>query len=630
MELLTLLPIFGYALFIFVYFGLRASSAVFISTSFMVTTIVLLAMIGLLKEASYAVFAIGVILFLYIPYKYRDKNIEFFSSTPTVLLIIFSLVFFFISRDSHFFFWDEFSHWGLFIKEMMYTDRLYDASTLAAHPHYVPGAPTWQYFTMLFSGFNEGGAYFAQFLLIASATMMIYEKTSFKKPHWIVLAFLLQIAFLANFGHGLNKIYVDHVVGAMFAGLIMVILYDRFDKKSIFLLLAPLTAIAFIKEVGLYFSAASVGLLLLRYIFIEKNKKLIYISILLGVLALVVFKSWDVRLNVENIPKSATSMSYIVKSLLTGEKPISQETEKIIKDRWMEVFLHQQISNSQITQNFNEFNYALMELYTDEYRLSTAGAILLIAILIALMSFTFYRKNPKKVLLYGTYILITTSVFIAIIYLSYFIVFNDAMKKGLVSYMRYTHTALLPTMFFLISLLLPISRDKSEIEAYSEKPISKPEIFPLIVLFAFTVYIYALETPYLKTIYKPNELISIRSYDQNILSALVQNNIPQNEKILAILPPESYGHLRNYLRYDMSPKYTNITTLNLQDVLSSKGALASLSEKIAKNEYLFLPYQDNNLKKIYSEIFSNNGNVFTFYKVTTSKEKQNLELQAIF
>ncbi|MFW6307519.1 MAG: hypothetical protein ACOC08_02640, partial [Campylobacterales bacterium] len=355
MVLLSLVPIFGYALFIFIYFRLRASSAVFISTSFIVTIVSLLAMMGLLKEVSYALFIAGLMLFLYLPYRFREKNIEFFSSTPIVLMIIFSLIYFFISRDSYFFFWDEFSHWGLFIKEMMYTDRLYDASTLAAHPHYVPGAPIWQYFTMLLSGFSEGGTYFAQFLLIASATMMIYENTSFKKPHWIVLAFLLQIAFLANFGHGLNKIYVDHVVGAMFAGLIMVILYDRFDKKSIFLLLAPLTAIAFIKEVGLYFAAASVGLLLIRYIFIEKNKKLVYISIVLGVLTLGIFKTWDIRLNLEGIEQGNQSITGIVTNIFSDKKMLDEDTHAQVKDRFWEIFFNQQISKDEVSEKFNEF-----------------------------------------------------------------------------------------------------------------------------------------------------------------------------------------------------------------------------------------------------------------------------------
>jgi hypothetical protein len=584
----------------------------------MVTAIVLLAMIGLLKEASYAVFVIGVILFLYIPYKYREKNIEFFSSTPTVLLIIFSLVFFFISRDSHFFFWDEFSHWGLFIKEMMYTDRLYDASTIAAHPHYVPGAPTWQYFTMLFSGFSEGGAYFAQFLLISSATMMIYEKTSFKKPHWIVLAFLLQIAFLANFGHGLNKIYVDHVVGAMFAGLIMVILYDRFDKKSIFLLLAPLTAIAFIKEVGLYFSAASVGLLLLRYIFIEKNKKLIYISILLGILTLVVFKAWDIRLGAEGVNKGGQSISGIVSSIISNEKMLDEQTHTQVKDRFWEIFFDQQIAKDEISENFNEFDYFTMGEYKDSFRLTTFWFLVTFIIVSLITTLAGRQEGYKKsdVLLPSAYMLFIILGYFTILCISYFVAFGGNAFR-IPSYVRYTNIAIMPAMFFLASYYLPLAR---KVDIKEDSPIAKVEIKPLLIVSLATLMLYTLETPNLKTIYKANELNSFRAQTIPTINA-IKSKIPESSDIYAIIPVPNNGSFRNFLRYDMYP-----SRLTADEIAIFQQPINKIYEKMGEHEYVWLPFQSQKVQAIYQRLLQNQ-NVFNLYKV--EKQGEDLALKPL-
>ena len=101
-------------------------------------------------------------------------------------------LFWWIHKDSKLFFWDEYSHWGMFIKHMFYTDKLYDLGSNEQHLRYLPGTTLIQYlFTRNFE-FSEGSVYFAQFMmiLVPSITFFDYLKNQ-KLLNYIFLILIL-------------------------------------------------------------------------------------------------------------------------------------------------------------------------------------------------------------------------------------------------------------------------------------------------------------------------------------------------------------------------------------------------------------------------------------------------------
>lgn len=262
----ALLPIFGYAAIFYIFFKRTVSASIFFSITSLITILFLFGMMGFLKSGTYILFYGGICFLLFLSIWFKDKLFEAVQSVPFIIFTIINIIYCYLMQDAKLFFWDEYSHWGAFIKEMYYFHHFYDASSVAAHVNYPPGISIWDYFIVLPTGFGEGKLYFAYFLILFSSTLMMYEKLSFKQVHWIVLVFSIQMVVFAGFGHWFSSIYVDHVIGAMFVGLLLTYLVDHFDGKQFILFVFPLTAIVLIKEIGLYFGFASIGLILILQI----------------------------------------------------------------------------------------------------------------------------------------------------------------------------------------------------------------------------------------------------------------------------------------------------------------------------------------------------------------------------
>ena len=280
-AIISLLPIFGYAAIFYIYFKKTVSVSIFFSISSIITILFVFGMLDFLKQGAYLLFYGGMVLLLFLSIWFKDKLFEAVKSVPFIMFTLMSIIYLYLMQDAKFFFWDEYSHWGAFIKEMYYFHHFYDTSSVAAHLNYPPGISIWDYFIVLPTGFNEGKLYFAYFLILFSSTLMMYEKLSFKQVHWIALVFAIQMVVFAGFGHWFSCIYVDHIVGAMFAGLVLTYLVDHFSVKQFILFVFPLSTIVLVKEIGLYFGLASIGLMFILQIVRAKfeNGKSLWLNI---------------------------------------------------------------------------------------------------------------------------------------------------------------------------------------------------------------------------------------------------------------------------------------------------------------------------------------------------------------
>ena len=93
------------------------------------------ALVGLLQWTAWGLWGLGGIAFVFwCLTEFRRGNSLATVWVPLVLLILF----WWIHADSQFLYWDEYSHWGVYVREMSVTHQLVTAETNAAHPDYPP------------------------------------------------------------------------------------------------------------------------------------------------------------------------------------------------------------------------------------------------------------------------------------------------------------------------------------------------------------------------------------------------------------------------------------------------------------------------------------------------------------
>lgn len=131
--------------------------------------------------------------------------------------------------------WDEFSHWGVMVKEMFRLDQFYsiNLSTLMVHKDYPPILQLYELFYLkIAGGYNE--IYLIRALHLFEFSLLIpfiskYEDKSklriLKSIIFIVVTYLLILLFDC---HGvINTIYTDYFMALLTAYLLGIIITEK-------------------------------------------------------------------------------------------------------------------------------------------------------------------------------------------------------------------------------------------------------------------------------------------------------------------------------------------------------------------------------------------------------------------
>ncbi|WP_455756196.1 hypothetical protein [Sulfurimonas sp.] len=607
MTLLSLFPIYGFTFFIFFTFSKKFSFSIFIAITLLIATSSIFAILGFLKIGVGLLYFIGLIFFIYYISKKHTQIIQVVKQPTFFIFTITIFWYWFTFKDSAFLYLDEFTHWGLVYKEMLNSNYLYDANSFTTHPYYPPASPVWQYFVSYFSEFNESNAYFAHFLIIASVLNMMYENISLKQFHIIVLIFMVQILCLANFSHGLNSIYVDHIISLVFLGIIFSILIDKYEDKSIWFFFFPLATLYLTKEAGLYFAIVAIGFFGLKVLLDYQDKKKTFLILFILLISLgFVYKGWNSRLETIGINKTKQSLSTVVKKIYKHNS--INEEDKQIKERFIEIFFNQQISKSELSKKFYEFDYLQMPLYKDNYKLTTFSIIILYMLMLFTTYYIYRKKEYKKhITIYGTYILLITLVYIFIIYLSYFVAFDKQAFK-IPSYIRYIHIAILPLMLFAFSMFLPLFKNDTKHITINSL------IVPILVL----SYLYMFETPVVDKLYKPSIKNNFRSYAQNDIEKIIQVSKPK-EKIFVFFPVKDNGGMAIQLRYMLYPLKSTISSNDIFNYPKK-----NILEALSRYDYVWFPIKNKEAYIHYSKLL-NTKTIYNLYKVEIKDNKMRLK-----
>jgi len=562
MELLSLIPVIGFALGWMRWQNVTAGSALLHSVSTVVLVLFAGSLAGVLLPAALVLMFYGTTLIVIEVRRYANQRKD--PPAPLVVFVVLCVVYWLVQSQSQLYFFDEYSHWGVFLREMLGNNQLWGTDSNSFHPRYLPGTPLWQYFFALFSNNVEGAAYLAQFSLLITPLIVLWEKTEWRRPGWIVGVFALVVITISNFGHGFTSLYVDHLLGAWFAGVLLNFIAD-FKNRSVWQLcsyLIPVSLIILLKTTGTFYAVSLAGILALLILIHPQFKRenhslrvrLKYATIFpLAVVGIVtsILVTWNINRNSHSLDETGGSTSLVATRLVSQDSIYSSEQQAELTRRFVDVILHQQISKDEVSRKYNAFNYLLMPQFEKRFRLTTISLLgLSLVMLILLWRF---EIPPDRKLIWavaaGSVWLIAVA-YIGVLYLGYRFVAADGNGLILSSFIRYAHSMLLPVVLFCFAPLLPAfaGNQQRQFKISGKFDVARSTLFFSLALAA----LYVFEPPYLKPLYTPQQAPEFRTQFDPLTSQLREKIGPTR---LWVFYPDTAANsfAGQILQYQLSP-----------------------------------------------------------------------------
>ena len=263
----------GYTIYIQKKLNIRIEFIPLITISMITVVLFIGGILNILPLTVNMLFILGILLFIFesfINLKARStkkKMIEFI--TPgTILFMIFSIYFLFMLKDQRLIHYDNFSHWGLIVKNMLDSNSLPNfENTTIRFNSYPPGSALFIYYFCFFVGKSEGLALFAQLLIILSSLLTLFSFSSFsvlnisKNENSILKNVFLNIItifaslYLLNGPTSIHQLLVDTLISVVgIAIFAMIYYYFNFPHKIFFPLIFLTLFLTLIKNSGMFFS----------------------------------------------------------------------------------------------------------------------------------------------------------------------------------------------------------------------------------------------------------------------------------------------------------------------------------------------------------------------------------------
>jgi hypothetical protein len=241
---------------------------------------------------------------------------------------------------------------------------------------------------------------------------------------------------------------------------------------------------------------------------------------------------------------------------MTGHgEQVGPEQGAEITRRFLEVFEGQQLSNDDVSYQFNSFSYGIRDLFTDRYRLSTLGLFLVFVIWWAgLTSFVLRGSDRSSWAIAASGIALTGVAFIVALYLTYRFTAGEYGLE-LSSYTRYVHTVALPMLIACFAPLLPAFRERQQERTW--KIAGRSLSAHSILAVAGCIGLYVFETPYLRPVFQKNAVFELRQQLEPITTTI--HSAVGRSSVWLYLPNDQHnrfvGHLFQYL---MAPTPTYV------------------------------------------------------------------------
>ncbi|MEM6512333.1 MAG: hypothetical protein AAF660_04930 [Pseudomonadota bacterium] len=562
MPLLSLLPLLGFSLATQRRFGLSASLSLMLSVSVWLVVVFVFGLVNLLGPAAIAVWSLGIlVLAIEIPHVLKAMKARQFSPV-FVLFPLFCLLFWSVHHSSQLFFYDEYSHWGVFIKDMWALDAFWQADSNTIHPRYLPGTAVWHYAFTVFAPETDASVYLAQFVLLLTPLLVLFDRLEWRQVPWMLAAMAWVVIGLANFGHGVASLYVDHLVSTWYAGVLLAVLLNpALSWRQLCLLFAPLLVLTLTKDVGVAFSLSAAGIIalvcLIRRWRLETKPRALLRSAFLGLVlivpSLIAITLWSANRDAVGAEAGLHSLSETVSGVLAGERQLNDAAAALVTARYGWVFQHQQIAKTALSSNYNEYSFPLASQFEDRFRLTTLSAYLAFALVfVMLLGFGGGRSGRAEWGVVAALALFTAISYSAVLYATYQFAFAE---RGVLlpSYIRYTHSAVLALYLLVFAALLPAAGVITATVTLGAKRLPAGAAISGALLAALLLF----ETPYLRGFTSANPVVQSRA-DSEVMVSGIQQALG-SRRLWVFFPVDSpNGFLGQVLQYQMSPTPTTV------------------------------------------------------------------------
>lgn len=551
---------------------------------------------NLLKLSFYLLLLISIITFFYNLYNFKTV-IKRKNKILTLELLIYTLLFILLAFGTHgrlLSNWDEFSHWGLSIKNMFHFDQFYSSNEMTTlFKDYPPGVAIFQYFIMKLNGsFDESLLYFANSVLIVTILIQFYKvfKNTTKLNKVIVTILLLFVPTIFYRDIYIN-LQVDALVGLLFFNILGQYFFSL--KIDIYKLVPSFFILVMTKDIGLLFALFALLVILQDQLFFEKKSLRSNLSKYITIFATIIisFSLWKIYLHFNNInPTWSNPFDFrnTIKSLLL----VGNNYQVIVVKNFL----------------FNIFSGSLSEL----------GHI---TIFFVYMFITFWvlalkkhiknNKAKKRLTTLSLVLLINSIMYLLILLVLYMNKFSEYEALNLASFDRYINTYLLATiLFYLFYTLKILLNNKKSIDL-------KLFAIVLVLFFLFRIEPMLSVTGYFDI--SKNETIEKRSV-YNFYETQLNELISSDEKIY-IISQNTTGldyHIINFLStpYKISPGGWSIGDPYYEgDIWTKNISLDDWSNMLINYDYLYIHKTDEEFQLRYGELFIDEIVMETFYSI---------------
>lgn len=271
-----LISIMGFILFVRVKWHIPSQFSYLFVFSAITCLIFFAGLFNVLFYAVWVVFGLGIALFLY--FTIRKKLTMLFNfKALNILNIVFCLAFGMVFASlitTRFIHYDNFSHWGIVVKDMLAAHAFPGAaSALIDFKTYPLGTSSFLYYVCNIVGSSEGVMLVGQSLLIFACFYAMFGIIRDTKR--LLLASLMALCFAGmtffNISIGINNLLVDFIMPLIALAAVAAIYANRADFKKACLTSAPMLALlVIVKNSGVYFAA--ICLIYLLYMAFHSKK----------------------------------------------------------------------------------------------------------------------------------------------------------------------------------------------------------------------------------------------------------------------------------------------------------------------------------------------------------------------
>lgn len=328
-------PLFLFSLALMLGFNRKFEQVVGLALVINIGILYLFGLFEHLETGVTALWIFSLLAYLYSLYIYNKKKISWKSLvTPGLLLFgILIIVIIFYNRNIYRASWDEYSHWGLAVKDMFYFDAFskHIGSTVLI-PRYPPFITLYQYFMEYHNGMFSESILYVAFQIFLAAFLLVGTSglTKAKYKYFIPCISILLFVPMLFYPDIYNSIYVDPLLAILMAYVLICYYTESLSLFNFLRIAGGLLALTLTKEMGVLIAEMLVILFMLDTLWKKKKFaiKPLFPYIGLGLLVCVFFFSWQFYLAIPAVSE-ASALSGVASSgnsVVSEAAPVASST----------------------------------------------------------------------------------------------------------------------------------------------------------------------------------------------------------------------------------------------------------------------------------------------------------------